>query len=231
LAFWSWNKLSPKARCQGMPASYLCKLGSFSLQVGDRKLPSLATQKARALLAYLVLHRGSDVGRERARERAESIADVTRHASSKFNLYEPFTAGIANALSMGSAALFERLEDGGNVRASAQGWPPGTTWHILPNDQLAVLVDKSRRAVNLDSLGWRKRNHSSGAARPTVMFPIGTGRTVAMLLCGAHEMARASTPTRYGSSVDCVPMRPLLIANPQSQKRQALCFATSRFSR
>ncbi|HEV2037939.1 MAG TPA: winged helix-turn-helix domain-containing protein, partial [Candidatus Eremiobacteraceae bacterium] len=65
-----------------MSTSYLCTLGSFSLQVGDRKLPSLATQKARALLAYLVLHRGADIGRERLMEVLWPEADPERARNS-----------------------------------------------------------------------------------------------------------------------------------------------------
>ncbi|HEV2037282.1 MAG TPA: PDZ domain-containing protein, partial [Candidatus Eremiobacteraceae bacterium] len=103
----------------------------------------------------------------RTREQAETIADATRHATSKVDLYEPLTAGIANAFSLASAALFERLEDGGFFRVAALGWPPGTTWHILPDDQLTVQMGKSQRIVDVDGFGWQKRNLPSEVARPT----------------------------------------------------------------
>lgn len=47
-----------------MTLSRLSVLGEFSLELGPVKAPSLATQKARALLAYLVTHHESNVGRE-----------------------------------------------------------------------------------------------------------------------------------------------------------------------
>jgi DNA-binding SARP family transcriptional activator len=43
-------------------------LGRFSLELGQIVAQSLATQKGRALLAYLIAHRASDVGRERLLE-------------------------------------------------------------------------------------------------------------------------------------------------------------------
>lgn len=51
-----------------MAESRLSVLGGCSLQLGQVTAPGLATQKARALLTYLVTHRRSDVGRERLLE-------------------------------------------------------------------------------------------------------------------------------------------------------------------
>lgn len=51
-----------------MAQSRLCVLGKFALELGQVVVPSLATQKARSLLAYLITHRQSDVGRERLLE-------------------------------------------------------------------------------------------------------------------------------------------------------------------
>jgi DNA-binding SARP family transcriptional activator len=48
-----------------MPGCSLDTLGAFALRVDGRPAPSPSTQKARALLAYLVMHRGKDVARER----------------------------------------------------------------------------------------------------------------------------------------------------------------------
>ncbi len=131
----------------------------------------------------------------RAREQVEIIAEATRHATSNLDLYEPLTAGIAKAFSLTSAALFERLEDGGFFRVAALGWPPGTTWHILPNDQLAMCVGKSQRIVDVDAFGWQKRNLPGGVARPMIVLPIVTSRQVAaMLFYGAHENGTALDP-------------------------------------
>src|SRR5579871_388639 len=43
----------------------LATLGSFELRIRGKPIPNPATQKARALLSYLVLHRRTDVPRER----------------------------------------------------------------------------------------------------------------------------------------------------------------------
>ncbi len=43
----------------------LATLGSFEWQIRGQRIPNPATQKARALLTYLTLHRRSDVARER----------------------------------------------------------------------------------------------------------------------------------------------------------------------
>jgi len=51
-----------------MAGSRLTTLGRFALQIDDRTLSPPSTKKARALLAYLVLHRGKDVSRERLLE-------------------------------------------------------------------------------------------------------------------------------------------------------------------
>lgn len=51
-----------------MVQARLCVLGRFSLELGHVATRRLATQKARAVLAYLVAHRRSDVARERLLE-------------------------------------------------------------------------------------------------------------------------------------------------------------------
>lgn len=131
----------------------------------------------------------------RARAQVEIVADAVRHAASNLDLHEPLISGVASALSLASAALFERLEDGGFFRVSALGWPPGTTWNILPDDQLTAQMSKSRRVVDVDAFGWQKRSLPSGIARPTIGLPIVTSKQVAaVLLYGAHENGTALDP-------------------------------------
>ena len=123
----------------------------------------------------------------RTQERADSIADALRRASSKADLYEPLTAGVAEAFSLASVALFDRVEDGGFVRVAARGWPAGTIWHILPDDPLVVRAGQSPRAMDLDVVQWHEPDLPAGVARPTVVMPIVSGKMIpAMLLCGAH---------------------------------------------
>jgi hypothetical protein len=124
----------------------------------------------------------------RTQEQSDRVADSLRHATTRFDLYEPLTKGVQNALSLGSAALFERAEDGGFIRVAARSWPPGTVWHLLPGDPLTQRAASSARAVDVDAFEWREHRVPSGVARPTVMVPIVAGKTVAaILLYGAHE--------------------------------------------
>jgi hypothetical protein len=126
---------------------------------------------------------------------AEAIGDTIRRASSLDDLYEPLTAGIANAFSLASVALFERVEGGGFVRVSALGWPPGTLWHILADDQLVQSASENRRAVGIEDFQWRDLDLPTGVARPTTLFPVAAGKRVfAVLLCGAHDNGTGLAP-------------------------------------
>src|SRR5690348_653410 len=53
---------------QAIGQTRLRVLGKFSLELAHITTPALSTQKARALLAYLVAHRESEVARERLLE-------------------------------------------------------------------------------------------------------------------------------------------------------------------
>lgn len=131
----------------------------------------------------------------RTQEQVGIIADAIRRATSKTDLYEPLTNLIASAFSLGSAALFERVEGAGFVRVGAHGWPPGTTWNILSDDPPAERADKRPRVVDVDALQWREPDLPPGVARPTIMLPIIVSKRVsAMLLCGAHENGTSLAP-------------------------------------
>lgn len=124
----------------------------------------------------------------RTQEHAEAVAQAARRAASPADLHEPMTAGIGHALSLASAALFEHAEDGGFIRLAASGWPPGTLWHILPEHPLVRRACERARVVDIDNVKWNEGDVPAGAARPTVMVPIVTGKQVlAILLYGAHE--------------------------------------------
>jgi len=61
-----------------MAQSRLRALGRFTLELEQVPAPSIATQKARALLACLVVHYGADVSRERLIEVFWPDADPDR---------------------------------------------------------------------------------------------------------------------------------------------------------
>jgi hypothetical protein len=130
----------------------------------------------------------------RTQEQANTLGDLIYRASLRSNLYEPLTAGVGEAFSLSSAALFERVTDGGFVRVAARGWPPRTLWHLLPGDPLARRA-QSLRPVDIDSLGWAVEVLPAGVARPVLMVPIVAGKQIpALLLLGAHENGTGLDP-------------------------------------
>jgi hypothetical protein len=131
-----------------------------------------------------------------AQERAHRVGAQVHSASSQAKLYEPLTAGIAGALSVASAALFERVnDDGGFVRVAAHGWLADTLWNILPDDSLVQRVAERKRATSLDVTWWLTPRLPSGVARPTRLFPFSSGADVpAILLVGAHINGSALDP-------------------------------------
>jgi hypothetical protein len=130
-----------------------------------------------------------------AQQEAEAIGGAIRRATSPAEVYELLTAGVGTAFALASVALFERLEGGGFVRVAAQGWPAGTIWHILADDQLVRSASESRRAVAVEDFQWRDLELPTGIARPGLLFPIAAGKRVfAMLLCGVHENGTGLAP-------------------------------------
>jgi hypothetical protein len=131
----------------------------------------------------------------RTQEHAAQVAATVREANSANEVLGPLTQGIGEAFSLASAAVFERLEDGGFVRVAACGWPKGTLWHILPDEPI-IRTLHSRRAVKaVDALKVNAAKLPSGTARPTVIVPILAGRNpVAVLFYGAHVNGAAIDP-------------------------------------
>jgi len=132
---------------------------------------------------------------QRVQQLAASVGGEMRQATSTGDLYDPLTRGIADAFSLTSAALFERLEDGGFVRVAAFGWPRGALWHLLPGDPLNDAMAFRGSAKTIDAKRWGDGRLPSGAACPTIAVPVLVGRTVAgILLFGAHENGAAIDP-------------------------------------
>jgi hypothetical protein len=125
---------------------------------------------------------------------SKAVGDSMHRATSRSDVYELLTTGLLNAYYLASAALFERLPDGGFVRVAARGWPTGALWHLLPDDPAAKRA-RTLRPTNLDAIGWKEEALPKGVARPSLMVPIFAGRRVsAALLCGAHENGTALDP-------------------------------------
>jgi hypothetical protein len=126
-------------------------------------------------------------------------------------LLGPLTRGIADAFSLASAALFERVDDGGFVRVAACGWPRGALWHILPDDPLNDAMISRGKAKVVDVMQRVDGGLPSGSACPTISVPVVVDRTVvAIVLCGAHENGAAIDPDEFrlirGLASDCAPL-------------------------
>ncbi|MBV8460027.1 MAG: hypothetical protein JO009_03990 [Candidatus Eremiobacteraeota bacterium] len=137
--------------------------------------------------------------RHRTELRTSALSDAMHKATSKTDLYGPLTTGIADTYFLASVALFEQLGDGGLVRVAAEGWPPGSLWHLLPDDPVAKRVG-SLRPMNIEALSCTEESLPAGVARPSLMIPIVTGKIVpAILLCGAHKNGTALDPDEMRS--------------------------------
>jgi len=119
-------------------------------------------------------------------EREERVDEVQRL----------LTAGAAEALQLGSAAVFARVPDGGFIRQSALGWNPGTAWHLLATDPVVASIAVRRlRPFRIDDLAWDGAAVPTGAGRPALAVPLlARRRVVALALYGAHTSGAEIDP-------------------------------------
>ena len=118
-------------------------------------------------------------------------ANVRRGAEAS---HESVTAEVAAALDLASVALFRRVDDGGFVRQASSGWGDGAVWHLLPNDELARLLNSGSKVVAMSELDSHDVTLPIAAARPLVALPVRRrGRVEGAILVGPH---------RNGSGVD-----------------------------
>jgi hypothetical protein len=77
----------------------------------------------------------------RRRYEASVALDRIRDALRGSNDARRITDEIASTLELTSLAVFSRVADGGFVRKAAVGWPPGSAWHLLPQESLTQFLD------------------------------------------------------------------------------------------
>lgn len=128
----------------------------------------------------------------RSRWRADSqrLLDTLRNCQSERDSYGPLTAGIADAFSLASVALFERIDDGGFVRAAASGWTEGSMRHILSDDPVARRVDVARlpRVIEVDEREWSDRVVPPGTGFPLLAISVSDAKRIrALLVVGSHD--------------------------------------------
>jgi hypothetical protein len=94
-------------------------------------LAGMTFQSTRAFVVRfvdrVVLHR-----RYEALTSLDALRDTLRGSSDPKRL----TDEVARTLGLASLAVFLRAADGGFVRNAAFGWPPGSAWHLLPDEAL-----------------------------------------------------------------------------------------------
>jgi hypothetical protein len=156
--------------------------------------------------------------RSRWRARSDDLADALRRCESERQAYGPLTTGIAEAFSLASVALFERIDDGGYIRVAASGWAEGSMRHILSDDPVARRGDAGRtpRVIDVDESEWSDRDVPSGTGFPLLAVPVSDAKRVrALLIVGSHEdgsgldrgeiaslrgLAAAASPLFYGEA-------------------------------
>jgi|GEM_PF-2690133 len=176
---WLLSTRLPSSRFEAAVYAGLALLIGFSLNAGRQRIGKT--------IDFLFFRQWY-----RAQEEANTIVDTLSHSGTRLDVYEPLTAGIAQAFSLASTGLFEHIEDGGFVRVADRGWPSGTTWHILPDDPIALRAAHGSRVIDVDALQWQEAYLPAGVAQPTTLFPIVSGKRVAaILLCGVHENGTA----------------------------------------
>jgi len=124
------------------------------------------------------------------RARSDDLADALRRCESERDAYGPLTAGIADAFSLASVALFERIDDGGYIRVAASGWSEGSMRHILSDDPVARRGDAGRipRVIDVDEDEWSDRDVPPGTGFPLIAVPVSDAKRVrALLIVGSHE--------------------------------------------
>jgi hypothetical protein len=176
---WLFTARLPSSRFEAALYAGLALVIGFSLDAGRQRIG-----KTVDYLFFREWHR--------AQAEANMVVQSMSHAACSADLREPLTAGIANAFSLASIALFDRIEDGGFVRVADCGWPAGLTWHLLPNDPVTLRIEQRSQNLNVDALLSHEKDLPSGVARPTTMFPVVIAKHVlAILLCGSHQNGTA----------------------------------------
>jgi len=112
------------------------------------------------------------------------------------------TETVADALRIGSAAVFRQQRSGTYRRFASVGWPDRTL-EVLPND--SALLARARGCADghleLRPDTWHGTGFPTGVALPTVAVPVWTfGRLHAIIVYGAHRRGDALN----GEEVDAI---------------------------
>jgi hypothetical protein len=106
---------------------------------------------------------------------------------SRPGLYALLVRKVPEVLGATSAAMFERLDDGGYLRDIAVGWPGGAAWHLLSDHPVALAASR-RSVVRIDRVDWYDLEDMPAETRPALGISIlAGGRAQALLLLGLRR--------------------------------------------
>jgi hypothetical protein len=121
----------------------------------------------------------------------EEIGRAVYSVDSRAGMYALLVRDVPEVLSATSAAVFERLDDGGYMRHAAVGWPFGAAWHLLPDHPVA-LAARRKSLARIDGVEWYDLGDMPPEARPAIGVSILVGgRAQALLLLGPHRSGTA----------------------------------------
>jgi hypothetical protein len=126
--------------------------------------------------------------RYRRRRQMDELADRVYSLNSQAAMGAFLTKDLPEALDATSAALFERLDDGGYLRGASYGWAHDAAWHLLPDQAVVQRADAAAKPVSVDVHEWYDGNSLPEASRPAIAVPIVVAhRARALLLLGPHR--------------------------------------------
>jgi hypothetical protein len=101
----------------------------------------------------------------------------------------------AEALKLGSAALFVPAPDGGFIRQTAVGWTAGTAWHLFRDDPIVRDAAQRSKPFSLQGVGWNDVRVPRGTGEPALAVPLTWRRKlVALAVYGAHTSGAEIDP-------------------------------------
>jgi hypothetical protein len=126
--------------------------------------------------------------RYRRQRRLDDLADRVYSLTSRAAMGAFLTRDLPEVLEATSAALFERLDDGGYLRGASSGWPHDAAWHLLPDQVVVQRADAAAKPASIDVEEWYDGDALPEASRPAIAVPIIVAhRPRALLLLGPHR--------------------------------------------
>ena len=170
--------------------------GSFAstLQVLTAIGLGLSTQRLYKFADWLV-DRYFFPNQHATEKRLKLLGDGLKYASTTDVVAGALTSEPAEALNLGSAAVFRRLSDGSYVRRMAVGWNDRDVSAIPVHDPLTLYFEGTDTQLGLRSLLANRAGFPPGPAAPEHGFPLMASRQLAgFVLYSDHQDGTALDP-------------------------------------